>query len=139
MHTFHLRVLITGRNKGKNNFEKLCIGKELYKRNRDNVNNNTNTILSAAIYKVINNKVIDITQWLASALRCFLKMLQLCTVLNFAYLILTQQIIYRTKKYESQNENNVSVSGSIKSDHAVTSLQDWIRLNQEQPKISKVG
>ena len=66
-------------------------------------------------------------------------MLQLCTVLNFAYLILTQQIIYRTKKYESQNENNVSVSGSIKSDHAVTSLQDWIRLNQEQSKISKIG
>ena len=45
----------------------------------------------------------------------------------------------QNEKYESQNENNVSVSGSIKSDHAVTSLQDWIRLNQEQPKISKVG
>ena len=53
--------LITGLNKGKNNFENLCIGKELYKRNRDNVNDN-NTILSAAIYKVINVKVIDVTQ-----------------------------------------------------------------------------
>lgn len=28
--------------------------------------------------------------------------------------------------------NNISVSGLIRNDHAMTSLQDWIHLSQEQ-------
>ena len=65
-------------------------------------------------------------------------MAEMLMVINFLKLIFKwfkRFLKIKCKKCAVQHiktKNNISVSGSIRNDHAMTSLLDWIHLNQEQ-------